>query len=179
MPDRQKDFPTETAAMRVLTFASVPRLDRSFMIGLWLVISFSAGEIFPASFYYLGRFRAAHVETAATVPSTVLIPAPSAPPLRLESPAPAATPSSVLAEPDRLLKDALALREKGDTTNALAKLQEATQRDPKNASVLAEMASTYESVGLIDRSNETWRKIRELGPAAGDLFAKADQRLKI
>jgi len=63
--------------------------------------------------------------------------------------------------------------------NALAKLQEASQRDPKNASVLAEMATTYEAMGLIDRSNETWRKIQELGPAAGDLFAVADKRLKI
>jgi hypothetical protein len=101
--------------------------------------------------------------------------------LQLAAPAPvaAASPASVLAEPDRLLKDAVALREKGDTTNALAKLTEASQRDPKNASVLAEMATTYESMGLIDRSNETWQKIHDLGPAAGDLFEKADRRLKI
>ncbi len=85
----------------------------------------------------------------------------------------------MLAEPARLLKDAIALRGKGDTTSALAKLQEAAQRDPKNASVLAEMALTYESMGLIDRSNETWRKVQELGPAAGDLFAVADKRLQI
>jgi hypothetical protein len=99
----------------------------------------------------------------------------------LASPAPAtaATPASVLSEPDRLLKDAIALRGKGDTANALAKLTEASQRDPKNASVLAEMASTYESMGMIDRSNETWRKVQELGPAAGDLFEQADKRLKI
>jgi tetratricopeptide (TPR) repeat protein len=84
-----------------------------------------------------------------------------------------------LAEPDRLLKDAVALREKGDTANALAKLQEASQRDPKNASVLAEMATTYESMGMIDRSNETWRKVQELGPAAGSFFEQADRRLKM
>lgn len=165
--------------MRVLTGSSGPRLDKSFTIGLWMVLLFAGAEIFVASFHYLGLFRPARAE--ANIPSTVLIPAPSAPPLRLASPAPAAaaSPASVLAEPDRLLKDAVALREKGDTTNALAKLQEAVQRDPKNASVLAEMATTYESMGLIDRSNETWRKIQELGPAAGDLFEKADRRLKI
>lgn len=165
--------------MRVLTLSSAPRFDRSFTIGLWLVILFAAAEIFTASFHYLGRFRTTARTDTAAIPSTVLIPAPSAPPLRLASPAPAATPASVLAEPDRLLKDAIAMREKGDTTTALARLQEATQRDPKNASVLAEMASTYESMGLIDRSNETWRKVQELGPAAGDLFAVADKRLKL
>jgi tetratricopeptide (TPR) repeat protein len=177
MAEKSKHFPTETAVMRVLTFSSSPRADRSFAIGLWLVILFAAAEIFSAGYYYIGHIRTAHVET--TVPSTVLIPAPSAPPLTLASPPPAASPASVLSEPDRLLKDAVVLREKGDTTKALAKLQEAVQRDPKNASVLAEMAKTYESMGLIERSNETWRKIQELGPSAGDLFAMADKRLKI
>jgi tetratricopeptide (TPR) repeat protein len=177
MGDRSKHFPTETAAMRVLTLSSSPRFDKSFTIGLWSVVLFAVAEIFTASFYYLGRFHTAHADT--TIPSTVLIPAPSAPPLRLAPPAPAASPASVLSEPDRLLKDAIALRDKGDTTTALAKLQEAAQRDPKNASVLAEMANTYESMGLIDRSNETWRKVHELGPSAGDLFAVADKRLKI
>jgi hypothetical protein len=166
--------------MRVLTPSSGPRMDRSFTVGLWMVLLFAGAEVFVATYHYLGRFRTPATE-ATNIPSTVLIPAPSATPLRLESPAPAAaaTPASVLAEPDRLLKEAVALREKGDTTNALAKLTEASQRDPKNATVLAEMATTYESMGLIDRSNETWRKIQELGPAAGDLFEKADRRLKI
>lgn len=166
--------------MRVLTASSEPRLDKSFAIGLWMVLLFAGAEIFVATFHYLGQFRTPRAETA-NIPSTVLIPAPSAPPLRLVPPAPAvaASPASVLAEPDRLLKDAVALREKGDTNTALTKLLEAAQRDPKNASVLAEMAATYESMGLIDRSNETWRKIQELGPAAGDLLEKADRRLKI
>ena len=166
--------------MRVLTFSSSSRSDKSFTIGFWLVVLFAAAEIFTASFYYLDRFHSAHADTATIIPSTVLIPAPSVPPLTLKGPstAPAAT-ISVLAEPDRLLKDALALREKGDMPNALAKLQEAQAADPKNASVLAELAKTYESMGLIDRSNETWRKVQELGPAAGDQFAIADKRLKI
>ncbi len=165
--------------MRVLTFSSSPRFDKSFTIGLWSVILFAVAEIFTASFYYLGRFHTAHAD-ATVIPSTVLIPAPSAPPLTLKETSTAPAPTiSVLAEPDRLLKDAIASRDKGDTTTALAKLQEAEQRDPKNASVLAEMANTYESMGLIDRSNETWRKVHELGPSAGDLFAVADKRLKI
>ncbi|MEY2526412.1 MAG: hypothetical protein QOE73_1183 [Verrucomicrobiota bacterium] len=165
--------------MRVMTHSTGPRFDRTFTIGLWAVILFAAAEIFTAGFHYLGKVRTKRTETATAVPSMALIPAPSAPQLRLASPTPAATPASVLSEPARLLKDAVALREKGDTANALAKLQEAFQRDPKNASVLAEMATTYESMGMIDRSNETWRKVQELGPAAGSLFEQADKRLKI
>src|SRR4029077_11699895 len=56
---------------------------------------------------------------------------------------------------------------------------EATQRDPKNAPVLAEMASVYESMQLYDRSNETWRKIQEIGPSAGSLYDLAQSKLKV
>src|SRR4029077_11075926 len=56
---------------------------------------------------------------------------------------------------------------------------EATQRDPKNAPVLAEMASVYESMQLYDRSNETWRKIQEIGPSAGSLYDLAQSKLKL
>src|SRR5205814_1933579 len=86
--------------------------------------------------------------------------------------------SAALSASDRLLKESNVLRERGDTANALARLQEASQRDPKNPQVLAEMATIYESIQLFDRSNETWRKIQELGPAAGTLYELADMKLK-
>jgi tetratricopeptide (TPR) repeat protein len=79
---------------------------------------------------------------------------------------------------DRLLKEATALRERGDTTNALARLQEASEKDPKNAQVLAEMATIYESIQNFDRSNETWRRVQEIGPSAGPLYELADAKLK-
>jgi tetratricopeptide (TPR) repeat protein len=79
---------------------------------------------------------------------------------------------------EKLLKEATELRDKGDTTNALARLQDAAQRDPKNANVLAEMAMIYESIQLYDRSNETWKKIVEIGPSAGPLYELADMKLK-
>ena len=81
--------------------------------------------------------------------------------------------------PRHLLKEATLLRERGDTNNALARLQDASQRDPKNANVLAEMAMIYESMQLLDRSNETWRKIQEIGPSAGALYELADMKLKV
>jgi len=37
-------------------------------------------------------------------------------------------------------------------------------RPGKIRQVLAEMAAIYESIQLYDRSNETWRKIQDLGP---------------
>jgi tetratricopeptide (TPR) repeat protein len=77
-----------------------------------------------------------------------------------------------------LLKEATELRDKGDTTSALARLQEAAQRDPKNANVLAEMAMIYESIQLPDRANETWKKIEEIGPSAGALYELAGMKLK-
>src|SRR5207237_6740903 len=71
------------------------------------------------------------------------------------------------------------LRERADTANALARLQDASQRDPKNPQVLAEMAALYESIQLYDRSNETWRKIQDLGPSAGPLYELADMKLRV
>ena len=55
------------------------------------------------------------------------------------------------------MKEATLLRERGDTPNALARLQDAAERDPKNANVLAEMAMIYESIQNFDRSADTWR----------------------
>jgi tetratricopeptide (TPR) repeat protein len=86
--------------------------------------------------------------------------------------------ATVLSAAERLLKEATELREKGDTTNALARLQEAAQSDPKNANVLAQMAMIYESIQLFERSNETWRKIQEIGPSAGAMYELADMKLK-
>jgi hypothetical protein len=70
-----------------------------------------------------------------------------------------------------------ALRERGDTTNALARLQEASEKDPKNAQVLAEMATIYESILNFDRSNETWRRIQDIGPPAGQVYELAMAKL--
>jgi hypothetical protein len=84
----------------------------------------------------------------------------------------------VISTAARLLKEATDLRDKGDTTSALSRLQDAAQRDPKNAEVLATMATIYESIQLPERSNETWHKIQDLGPSAGAYYELADTKLK-
>ncbi len=172
--------------MRSLTFPSVPRSDKTFSIGLGAIVAFAVAEIVCAGFYYIGRTQGAH---AAAGPATLPVAAPSAPPIALAiatppaqtAPTPGATlpPSTAaLSAADRLLKEATELRERGDTTNALARLQEAAEKEPKNAQVLAEMATIYESIQLFERSNETWRKVRDIGATAGPLYELAANKLK-
>jgi tetratricopeptide (TPR) repeat protein len=132
---------------------------------LAIAIHFGAG-------YRTERATLRSVKAAATTASVK----PTAPP----TPPQASTPSSAaLSASDSLLKEANVLRERGDTANALARLQDASQRDPKNPQVLAEMAAIYESIQLYERSNETWKKIQDLGPSAGPLYELADMKLRV
>src|ERR1700738_4037707 len=166
-----------------------PPPNKMFRIAIWLVAAFAAAELAGLGVFYTKKWRAdyvaAHPKVTAPPAAT---PAPTAPTLA-DVPAPATTtastttaqttPSSAaLSIAEKLLKEATELRDKGDTTNALARLQDAAQRDPKNANVLAEMAMIYESIQLYDRSNETWKKIVEIGPSAGPLYELADMKLK-
>ena len=111
-------------------------------------------------------------------PAPVLqTPAPSLAPTT--APAIAAAPSpNAQSVADRLTNEANTLQRKGDTTTALAKLQEATQRDPKNAEAFAKMATIYETIRLYDRSNETWQKVQQIGPSAGPVYELAMLKLK-
>ena len=134
-----------------------------------------------------------HSELTRTIPS----PSPSPSPLTLtessveamaQTPAPwdseitfhplhsnAAGPSLV----DQLLREGIELRDRGDTTNAIERLQEALDSEPNNAAVLAELAKTYDFMQLYDRANEMWRKLQEMGPSAGAAYELADRRLKL
>ncbi|MEP6937028.1 MAG: hypothetical protein ABI871_03065 [Chthoniobacterales bacterium] len=176
--------------MSTLAFSPNPRPDRTFSIALALVAFLGAAELVGVAFYYAGRARASREPARASVTAApAASPGVSVPVVAQNSSAtsgapagvasPAARSPEVRSVAERLLKEAAALRERGDTTNALARLQEAAQRDPKNASVLAETASIYESMQLFDRSNETWRKVQEIGPSAGALYELADMKLKL
>ena len=169
-----------------------PPPDRMFRIAVWLVVAFGAAELAGLGVFYIGKWRAERAEYAAAHPKVsapAVTPAPTAPTAEAKT-TPAAgstaattttqsTPSAAaLSVAEKLLKEATELRDKGDTTNALARLQDAAQRDPKNANVLAEMAMIYESIQLYERSNETWKKIQEIGPSAGPLYELADMKLK-
>ncbi|MBA3882458.1 MAG: hypothetical protein H0X73_07010 [Chthoniobacterales bacterium] len=174
------------------------RPDRTFAIALVVVALLGAAELIAVGAHYAGialaRRQAAQAlvvpaQPAVTTPAAA---ASAAAPVTSGSVpaatvAPGAATSTVQASPsaeavsvaERLLKEATLLRERGDTTNALARLQDAVQREPGNANVLAEIAMIYESIQLFDRSNETWRKIQQIGPSAGALYELADIKLKV
>ena len=193
MADRSKGFFTETASMPTLTYPSSSEADWGFRVGVGLVALIAVAQILSVGYYYVGHNRVARAATQPAVAVTAPTPAPALPtappstPAAAPSVAAAASPAVAAASPpapsvapaDRLLQEATALRERGDNANAIARLQEATQRDPKNAAVLAEMASVYESMQLYDRSNETWRKVEEIGPSAGAFYDQAESKLKL
>ena len=163
-----------------------PPPDKIFRIALLVVLGFGAAEVAGLGVFYINKWRTEYVAARPKVEApaaAVTTPAPTAPPAVSETaPPPATVPSTpsnaALSIAERLLREATQLRDKGDTTSALARLQEASQRDPKNANVLAEMAMIYESIQLFDRSNETWKKIQEIGPSAGPLYELAEMKLK-
>jgi hypothetical protein len=162
--------------MPVFAAASSPT-HRAYSVAVGLILVFAGLEVLAIVIHFGAEHHAKH---AALQPLKT--------PATASSPNPATTPpqaqagpqsSAALSASDRLLKEANVLRERGDTANALARLQDASQRDPRNPRVLAEMAAIYESIQLFDRSNETWRKIQELGPSAGSLYELADMKLRV
>jgi len=89
---------------------------------------------------------------------------------------PAAAPENRFQE---LLQQGKQLRDRGDTGAALTKLREAQAVDPTNAEAIAEIAVTYERMSLMDKAGEQWRRIYEMGDAAGAFYYAADARLKM
>ena len=89
------------------------------------------------------------------------------------------TPASWPSLVDQLLREGIELRDRGDTTNAIERMQEALDSEPNNGAVLAELAKTYDLMQLYDRANEMWRKLQEMGPSAGAAYELADRRLKV
>src|SRR4249920_3614192 len=122
--------------------------DRLLAIALTIVAIFGAAEITAVVIHYASRTRTERVAVQSKAPV-----APTAAPQSQSTAAPVeqtkATSATTTQSPpsaaalsvaERLLRDATVLRDQGDTTNALARLQEAAQSDPKNANVLAQMA---------------------------------------
>jgi tetratricopeptide (TPR) repeat protein len=79
---------------------------------------------------------------------------------------------------DGLISEARALRQRGDMSTAITRLKEAQAMSPKNASVIAELAGTYEKMGLQDKALEQWRSIFDMGESVGVYYQLADAKLK-
>jgi tetratricopeptide (TPR) repeat protein len=161
-------------------------MDPGFNVGLGLVVIIAVAEIFAVTSYYIGRIRPAQTSPQA-VATTVTRPA--APPVSTAAIAPPATktapsPEAAAQTPppsliDQLLREGTELRDRGDTTNALARFEEALDSEPSNVTVLEEVAKTYDSMQLYDKSNDVWRKLHDMGPSVGEAYQLADQRLKM
>jgi Flp pilus assembly protein TadD len=85
-------------------------------------------------------------------------------------------PSSLI---DRLVREAVELRDRGDTTHAIYRLQQALEIEQNNATALTEIAKTYDLMRLYDYANEVWRQLQQMGPSAGAAYELANQRLKV
>jgi tetratricopeptide (TPR) repeat protein len=171
--------------MRTLLSRSI-QIDPNFYIALGLIVILGVAEIFFATSYYVGRARANRVSAQAVA---AIARPPAASPASASPPAPAAAhprvpPAATVTSPapslvDQFLREGKEFRERGDTTNALARFQEALDSEPDNTSVLEEMAQTYESMQLFDRANDIWRRVKQISPSDSATYALADRRLKV
>ena len=170
--------------MRTLLSRAI-QVDPTFQIGLSLILIVALAEIFAAASYYVGRAGVGRISSQAVVipaamrtpAPVVLAPAPAVARSAMSPPAAVSTVSPSLV--DQLLRQGLELRDRGDTTTALKRFEEALDSEPNNTDVLTETAKTYDLMQRYDRANEMWRKIQEMGPAAGAAYELADQRLKV
>src|SRR5438552_13019320 len=168
--------------MRTLLSRAI-QVDPTFHIGLSLIVILAIVEIFAATSYYVGRTRASRVSAQSVAATVTRAPQvlPTAAPVVAQpaiSPA-AAVPAPSQSHVDQLLRDGIESRDRGDTTTALARFDEALDGEPNNTALLEEIAKTYESMQLLDRANQTWRRIQEMGPSAGAAYELADRRLKL
>ncbi len=167
--------------MRTLLSRAI-QIDPSFQVALGVLVILAMGEVFFATSYYVGRARANRVSAQAVTATIAGAPATSA-----SAPAvtqPSVPPAAALSTPppsivDQLLREGKEFRERGDTTNALARFQEALDSEPDNTGVLQETAQTYESMQMLDRANDVWRRIKQISPSDSTTYALADHRLKV
>lgn len=79
--------------------------------------------------------------------------------------------------PTNLLEYARALRQRGDTNSALARLRDGLATEPNNPDLIAETALTYEAMQLPDKAFEQWQRVFNMGESIGALYYMADSKL--
>src|SRR2546430_15258227 len=135
--------------MPSLSFVSLSRSDKSFQVGLILVVLFAVVEFFAASVHYIGRTPPAQPAVAAprVAPAPLSSVAPSAPPVALAvaSPTTALTPAtSTISVAGPFRKQADAGPGSGGTGGALPPFNHAAQHDPEKPQGPAENAPIFE-----------------------------------
>ncbi len=105
------------------------------------------------------------------------------PELRLTAPPrPTPVPLSVFTPKQdprfgELIEQGKLLRNSGDTAGALLKFREANVLDLNNPLAIAEIAHTFEKMGLPDKAAEQWKRIILMGDRAGLLYSVAQSKL--
>jgi len=124
-----------------------------------------------------------------TNPAPALIPQPAPMPAPVTSSQPPSTPAPAPAfKPDpatQLLKDvnyvvttAKEIRGMSDMQGALEMLKRADALTPDHPAIIAEIAQTYEQMGVATKATDSWRRIQLLGETnAGSFYQLASRRL--
>ncbi len=98
---------------------------------------------------------------------------------------PAAQPSNkpdpnaaLLRDVNFVISSAKEIRGMSDMQGALELLRRADEMNPDHPAVIAEMAQTYEQMGITAKATDAWRRIQLLGPTkAGSFYELASRRL--
>ena len=76
------------------------------------------------------------------------------------------------------LDEGIFLRDRGDMAGAAAELRAALELVPEHPKLLYQLALTLDGMGQEAKASGHWRKLRLLGPDAGNYFQLAVERLK-
>jgi len=96
-----------------------------------------------------------------------------------QSPSPPAKIAYSSEDVDHLIDHVNAVRNSGNVKETLTELENRGAADDlTSAGLLAEMALLYEAVQDLDRAEQTWSKVLELGETSGALYELAERRIK-
>ncbi|HEV7866218.1 MAG TPA: hypothetical protein VGO90_00950 [Chthoniobacteraceae bacterium] len=182
---RQTVGRTFIVAISVLGVAALAQLGAvvwAFVIRSQMPPPFADASDVPPVLGSVRQGPAVPVDTAFTDPArsgveTLALGSPPKP-----TPLPARAPG--LPEPEQsgrfkeMISQGKLLRDRGDMSTALTRFREAAAMDSRHPEPIFELAVTYEKMQLGDRAAEHWRRIFELGEAAGPFFTAAESRLR-
>ena len=124
---------------------------------------------------------AAPAPSMPTAPQTAAFPPAPAAPERTIPPEFSAKPDAatqLLRDVNYVITAAKEIRGMSDMQQALELLRKADQVNPDHPAIIAEMAQTYEQMGLKAKATDSWRRIQLLGATkAGSYFELASRRL--
>ena len=148
-------------------------LGTTFIVAASLLGVAAVAQLVAILVYFGPGFKQTYT-AAAAAPSAVpeATPAPAPQISEVEKTAQQARLSELLAEADKLEAGA----SPGD---ALVPLEEALDVQPRNAELIARVATLHERLGQTELAQASWQKVVALGPDAGKLFDIAEVRLKL